>query len=681
MTSTAARSPGRAVAWLLGVLPVAIIALAAGLAFTGAARPNELVDPGTLVRWGLPVVTVVARVAAFVTIGAFGICALVLAGPGRGSRSRQVSPAWSLAARIGTVSAVTWALAQVAHVVFGYAQVWGRPLDSPTFGQELRVFLTATELGITYFWAAVLAIVVSLFAVATAGMTMAAWTTVLGAVALVPIALTGHSQGAVAHNLAVSSMWLHLVPLALWVGGLATLGVVAHRLGDELPRAARRYSALALWCFALVGVSGVFSSVIRLNSPLELFTTSWGAVLGLKILLWFGLGVMGWLHRERTIPRLADRPGLFWRLAGVEVLVMGAVSGLAVVLGSSAPPVPQDAVVDPSAVFALSGYPEPPLPSVATWFTQWHPDPLYLVGAASAVVVYLTWVRRVTRRGDRWPVGRTISWVVAWVLFIWVTNGGPFVYGILLFSAHMVMHMTLVMLVPVFWTLAAPITLALRALPARRDGSRGPREWLLALLHSRWAVAWANPWVAGVNFAGSLFVFYYTDLLEIALTTHVGHVLMVVHFSLAGYMFANVIIGVDPGVDRPTYPVRLVLLFATMAFHAFFGLSLASLNALLAADYFGRLGLTWWVDAQLDQQIGGFVTWGIGEAPTLVLAIIMAMMWARADQKVAVRLDRKADRTGDAELEAYNRMLSERAVAMGRVDSRGEVGKTRSPGD
>lgn len=678
MTTAAARRPSRALIWLLGLLPAAIIALVAGLAFTGAVRPNELVDPGALVRWGLPVVTVIARVAAVLTIGAFGVCAVVLAGPGTGSRTTQASPAWQLAARIGTVSAVTWALAQVAHVVFGYAQVWGRPLDSPTFGQELRVFLTATELGVAYFWATVLAVVVSLFAVATSGMTMAAWTAVLGAVALVPVALTGHSQGAVAHNLAVSSMWLHLVPLALWVGGLATLGAVVHRLADELPRAARRYSALALWCFTLVGVSGVFASVIRLTSPLDLLTTPWGVVLTTKILLFLGLGAMGWVHREHTIPRLGERPRLFWRLAGVEVLIMGAVTGLAVVLGSSAPPVPQDAVVDPSAVFELSGYPEPPLPTPLTWLTQWHPDPLYLVGAVSAVVVYLTWVRRVRARGDQWPVARTVSWVVAWVLFVWVTNGGPFVYGVLLFSAHMVMHMTLVMLVPVFWTLAAPITLALRALPARRDGSRGPREWLLALLHSRWAAAWAHPLVAGVNFAGSLFVFYYTDLLQIALTTHVGHVLMVVHFSLAGYMFANAIIGVDPGVDRPSYPVRLVLLFATMAFHAFFGLSLASLNSLLAAEYFGRLGLTWWVDALKDQEIGGFVTWGIGEAPTLVLAVIMAMMWARADQKVAVRQDRRADRTGDAELAAYNRMLADRASAMGS-ESPGEDASGTSP--
>lgn len=674
MTSVAARRPPRGGApllgWAAGLLPAATVALLAGLAFTGAARPNELVDPGAVVRWGLPVVTVVVRTAAVVTIGAFAVCAAVLAGPGRGVRAPGQSPAWRLASRVGMVAAVTWALSQAVFLVFAYAQVWGRPLDAPSFGQELRVFLTATELGTTYLWATILAGVVSLFAVATGGMTGAAWTTVLGAVALVPVALTGHAAGAVAHNVAVSAMLLHLVPLGVWVGGLVTLSVVARRLGGELPAAARRYSYLALWAFVLVGASGVVSSALRLTSPADLLTTSYGAVLATKVSLFAGLGVAGWAHRRRTIPQLPGRPALFWRVAGVEVLVMGAVTGLAVVLGSSAPPQPQDAVVDPSAVFAITGYGEPPLPTPVTWFTQWHPDPLYLTVAASAVVVYLTWVRRLAVRGDRWPVGRTGMWVLSWVLFAWVTNGGPMVYGIVLFSAHMVMHMTLVMLIPVFWALSAPVTLALRALPARRDGSRGPREWLLALLHSRWAMAWANPWVAGLNFAGSLFVFYYTDLFVLALSTHVGHVLMVLHFSLAGYLFANALIGTDPGTNRPSYPLRLVLLFATMVFHAFFGLSLANLTALLAAEYYGRLGLTWWVDALADQQLGGFVTWGIGEAPTLVLAVIMSFMWARSDEKAAVRLDRQADRSGEAELAAYNRMLAERAAASAQEDER-----------
>nr|NLD40732.1 bifunctional copper resistance protein CopD/cytochrome c oxidase assembly protein [Actinomycetales bacterium] len=454
------------------------------------------------------------------------------------------------------------------------------------------------------------------------------------------------------------------VPLGLWAGGLAAMVAVYRRLGPELERAAARYSAIALWCFVLVGGSGVFASVIRLNGPADLVLTPWGRLLLVKILLWALLGWIGWEHRRRTIPQLAERPGLFLRLAAVEVAVMGAVMGVAVALGSSAPPVPQDPVVDPSAVFQLTKYPEPPLPTFTTWFTQWHWDPLYLTAAFAAIFVYLMWVRRLRSRGDSWPVSRSVMWVVAWIFFVWIVCGGPYVYGVVLFSAHMIMHMLLVMTFPILLVLAAPITLLLRAVPARRDGSRGPREWILSLLHSRYAQIWSSPIVASINFVGSLFLFYYTDLLSLALRYHVGHVLMIVHFTLAGYLFMNAVIGIDPGTKRPTHAARLIMLFAVMIFHAFFGLSLANMTQLLAADYFGRLGLSWWVDAMVDQQIGGFITWGIGEMPTLVLAVVLAVAWSRADAKDAVRIDRRADRDHDAELRAYNEMLAKRAAAM-----------------
>ncbi|MDO5726696.1 MAG: cytochrome c oxidase assembly protein, partial [Bowdeniella nasicola] len=98
-------------------------------------------------------------------------------------------------------------------------------------------------------------------------------------------------------------------------------------------------------------------------------------------------------------------------------------------------------------------------------------------------------------------------------------------------------------------------------------------------------------------------------------------------------------------------------------FHAFFGIAIISMNSLLAADHFGRLGLAWWVDAMVDQRIGGEITWGIGELPTLALAVILAVMWSRADAKEAKRLDRRAERDHDAELESYNRMLANLAQA------------------
>ncbi|MWD30578.1 copper resistance protein CopD, partial [Aquicoccus sp. SCR17] len=160
--------------------------------------------------------------------------------------------------------------------------------------------------------------------------------------------------------------------------------------------------------------------------------------------------------------------------------------------------------------------------------------------------------------------------------------------GRVLFSAHMVGHMTLTMLSPVFLVLGAPITLALRALPSRTDGTRGPREWILWIVHSPWGRFITNPIVAGVNFAGSILVFYYTDFFRFSLETHVGHEFMNVHFLLTGFLFALVMIGSDPLPRRPPYALRLVLLMATMIFHAFIGVAMTSSTGLMQASWFGN---------------------------------------------------------------------------------------------
>jgi putative copper resistance protein D len=278
--------------------------------------------------------------------------------------------------------------------------------------------------------------------------------------------------------------------------------------------------------------------------------------------------------------------------------------------------------------------------------------------ALTMIVVYGRWVVRLRRRGDAWPPGRTVSWVAGAVLLLWVTNGWPAVYSPVLFSAHMLMHMVLAMVTPVLFVLAAPITLALRALPTRRDGSRGPREWLLWVVESWLGRLVANPLVAAVGFVGSMIVFYTTPLFDLALRSHIAHLGMVVHFSLVGYLFVNALIGIDPGPRRPAYPIRLVLLFATVAFHAFFGVAVAESSVLLGADWYGALGLPWGVDALADQRQGANLAWAIGEAPTLALAAAVAVRWAREDERTARRRDRASARDGDAELEAYNAMLA-----------------------
>jgi putative copper resistance protein D len=278
------------------------------------------------------------------------------------------------------------------------------------------------------------------------------------------------------------------------------------------------------------------------------------------------------------------------------------------------------------------------------------------------VFFYLAAVVRLRRRGDRWPWHRTVLWIAGIAVLFWVTNGPVNVYERYLFSVHMLGHMLLSMAIPVLLALAAPITLALRAIRKRDDGSRGPREWILLAVHSKVAVVLTHPLVAAGLFAASLWVFYYSPLFRWSTEDHVGHTWMVLHFLLTGFLFAQTLVGIDPLPNRAPYPLRLLLLLATMAMHAFFGLSLVTGTALLLPDWYGAMGRTWGLPPLQDQQAGGGIAWSVGEIPTVALAILVAMMWSRSDARDAKRHDRTADRDDDAELKAYNEMLAGRAT-------------------
>ena len=184
------------------------------------------------------------------------------------------------------------------------------------------------------------------------------------------------------------------------------------------------------------------------------------------------------------------------------------------------------------------------------------------------------------------------------------------------------MHMTISMVVPLLLVLGAPITLALRALSPRRDKTWGPREVVLQVVHSRVLRVLANPVVAAALFFGSLVVFYYSPLFELALRTHTGHVLMVLHFLLTGYLFAWVLIGIDPGPPKWSPSMRLLILFATI-----------SLPRVLRGRPDRQHDRCWRPTSSSSSSCrgcptrsststtAGAIAWGIGEAPTLILAL------------------------------------------------------------
>ncbi|WP_265520128.1 cytochrome c oxidase assembly protein [Oerskovia flava] len=657
--------------WLILAGPVAVVVavlavLAAG-SFSGAFAPlTGFPDPGVAVRWGLPVSTVLTELAVAVTLGALVLAACVF--PAGRPLQRSLG--------VAGVAAGAWAVLTVVQLVLRYSSISTTPVTAPGFGAQLGQFVSEVPLGRTLLAITIVAASTSAIALAVRSATGALWTAGLALVAIALQSNTGHAAGSASHELAISSMFLHLGGAALWIGGLAVLAVVRVRGGldrQAFADSVARYSPIAGWSFVAVGVSGVVNAWIRVGG-LDGLGTDYGILILTKIALITVLGVIGFAHRELVVRRLLtgaaaagaeakDRTGwLFWRLVAVELSVMGAVSGVAVALGSTAPPIPDAPITDATPAEIVTGHPLPVELTAAEWFTQWRWDLLPAFACVAALVVYLRWARRLAQRGDAWPVLRTVSWCTGIAIMFWVTSGGPAMYGHVLFSAHMVQHMILAMVVPVFLVLAAPVTLLVRAVPGRRDGSRGPREWVLAVVTSKVGQFFANPLVAAMNFAGSMIVFYYTPAFELSLTTYVGHLAMILHFTLAGYLFANALVGIDPGPHRPGYPQRLLLLFATMAFHAFFGVALVSGEALLVPEWFGLLGREWGPTAIEDQQRGGAVAWGVGELPTLVLAIVVAISWTRSDERDARRRDRQADRDGDAELGEYNAMLAKMAA-------------------
>ena len=661
----------------VGAGAAVVLAVVTGLAITGGAAATLVADPGALTRWGLPVAQSLRDVAATLTVGVLVLTAFALPAGGRctvgaprrttGADDGHLAGAALVATRWASLAASAWVVLGLVVAVLTYASVAGVAPGTPGFLDQLVTFVPQLDLLRAVLVSTLVAAVVATGAgLATRSGTVGAMA-VLALLGLVPLALTGHAAGAYGHELAVDSLALHLVGVSVWVGGLAALLLLRSRLGSQLPVVAQRYSTLALACFALVALSGVVNALVRVGDASALLS-SYGALVLAKAALLLLLGIAGWRHRASALSAVrTGSSAAFWRLVAGELVLMGLAMGLGVALSGSEPPVPDAPPGQATLAESITGYPLPGPLGAGSWLGAWRLDLLWALVAAVLAVAYLAGVRRMAARGDRWPVLRTVSWLLGCAVLVWVTSGAPGIYGRVLFSAHMLGHMTLTMIVPPLLVLGGPVTVALRALTGRRDGSRGPREWLLVVVHSRLLTMLSHPVVAAGLFTVSLIVFYYSPLFDLSLRTHTGHVLMHVHFLLTGYLFASVLVGVDPGPARPPYPMRLLVLFATMAFHAFFAISLLQGTSLLAPDVLGALGRTWGRAPLADQQYGGGIAWGIGELPTLLLGMGVALAWVRSDDRETRRSDRAADRDGDAELHDYNARLAALSAHDGRA--------------
>lgn len=635
---------------LIGLLLAALVAVA--LLSLTAADANVDVFLGTVVR-------VLAQCGAVLTVGSL-LFAAFMAAP---QRSGVLAVGGYAALRTATWAALLWLFAALLAVPFMASDALAKPvwelLGDPT---RLTQTIGLLEQAKAWLLTAAIALVIT---VATRFVLTWGWTAALFGIAVfgvLPVPVTGHSSSGGQHDLASNSMLFHLVAVSLWVGGLVALLVFGRRTqkGQELTVAATRFSATALVCWIVMAASGVINVWVRVPFA-DLFTEPYGLLVIAKTAALVVLGLFGYAHRQRSVRAIVagGTSNLLVRLAAVEILVMFLTIGVAAALARTPPP---GLDYQPSQVELQLGYPLEGPPTLGTLLTSWRFDLIFGTAAITLAVLYLLGVRKLRARGDAWPVGRTLAWLAGCLVILLATSAGFGRYAPAMFSVHMEAHMMLSMLAPVLLVLGGPLSLALRALPvAGRNRPPGPREWLLALVRSPLSRFLTNPIVALVLFVGSFYLLYFSGLFDVALEKHWAHLLMNAHFLLVGYIFYWPVIGVDPSPRRLPHVARLGMVFASLPFHAFFGVILMGMQRVIGQEFYQRLGLPWAADLLADQRLGGGIAWAAGELPLLIVLVALLVQWARADDREARRSDRRADAEGDEDLDAYNAMLKKLA--------------------
>ena len=654
--------------WAVLATGAAVATLALALALGGGAAGlvlPGLTDPGAATRWGLPLAKLVLDGSGAVTVGLLLLAVLLPA-----SRD-ELHPDALRAIRLASLWAGVWALAALAVHLLTLSDLLGLPLGQALAGNSLVTFTLSVEQGQAYAIVVILAAALVPASRLTLRPSGALALLILGVSTLVPPALIGHSSSGDYHHSAAFCLIVHVVAISLWVGGLVALtwyAGVARPRTSQLARAARAFSPLALGSVIAVGASGVLNAVVRMEAPADLVTTAYGRLVLVKVLLLALLVWGGSRHRSSSLRALdAGRPRAFMRLAVGEVVVMAATMGLAVALSRTEPPVP-DEVENASRVREVLGFAPPTdAPTLGSFVLDVYPDAMFALITLAMTMLYVGGVVRLRRRGDRWPVGRTVAWLLGTGVLAFVTLSGVMTYGMLQLSVHMVQHMVLAMLVPVLLVLGAPITLALRAIPPARRDQMGPRERILAILNSRFVRFITHPIVAFAIFVTAAPMVYFSGLFEYAMFNHTGHMLMALHFLLGGYLFYEVVIGTDPLPSRPGYPIRMVMVLAAAGFHAFFAVGFMESARLVAGDYYLllRTEISWLPDVLADQRAAGAITWGFGEIPALMVLLALVVQWSRSDDRESRRRDRRAS---DPELEEYNAYLAALA-ARDKTDS------------
>ena len=617
----------------------------------------DLNSAGPLITSLTTVGKFISLTSSFATVGfllAMGF--LLLDDAGKLSRSAQALR------NSAALTALVWVLGQGLNILTTLANILGTSLSGALDPTSLRSFVSQIDLGKYMFVQLVLALLICTAVSRIRTVAAANALLLLSIVAVIAPIFASHSASSGSHSLAIGSLIVHVVALTFWVGGLIAITVLS---ATDRAIALPRFSSLSLWAVIAVVVSGSANAWARLNFQ-SAWSSNYARLVILKVLLTAGLIYLGYLNRKHLSGKWQISLKNLTRLLLIEATIMLITVLIGSRLSNLQPPSRgESAILDPG--LAIAGITTPAAPNIWRVLSLYDPDALMIGVLITAVALYIKGVVILSRRGDKWPVGRTVAFALGISVIDYATSGGLGVYAKFSFEYHMIAHMALGMIAPIGIVLGAPITLALRTLPqGRNQEERGVRGTLIALLHSKPAGIVTNPVVILALFDGSLFVLYMTKLFGNMMQSHLGHLVMNVHFLLAGILFFHVIIGIDPNPRKVPHIVRIVILFAAMSIHAFFAIALISTSTVIDQGYFASLQTPWNLDLLADQHAGGSIAWAMGEIPILMALVATFIQWMRDDKRETKRIDRNETRMAAMgepdELAQYNAYLTSLAA-------------------
>jgi len=164
---------------------------------------------------------------------------------------------------------------------------------------------------------------------------------VLAVAGLTTWPLTGHAVVSPLTGAVVAADVVHLAAMAVWLGGLVTLGAfllrrrLARQLGVILPVWSRWAGLAVVWLVA----GGVVQAVVHAGSVPALWQTTYGRLLLAKTVLLAGtLGVAHVARRFVLSRRVAvDGPGRLWGTVGTEAAATAVILAVSAVLVGTTP--------------------------------------------------------------------------------------------------------------------------------------------------------------------------------------------------------------------------------------------------------------------------------------------------------------------------------------------------------